>query len=157
MSNKTQALQILDAVVSRVKLITKANGYCTDAGKEIFKGRVQLFEQDELPAITILEGDEQVLDRSYEKTKLRYELSITGAAKATPKNPLDSAHELLGDLKKALFPTDALKDTGFDRLNGLVTKFEYNGRSMAAREDGSKTSYCTVFIAVEYVETPGTP
>ena len=155
MSNISRARQIQQAIVDRLTQIRKSANYRTEAGLRVFRGRVKFYENEETPALSVLEGEETVLSREENKVKVRLDIVVTGLAEADAKNPLDAAHDLLEDLQRALFPVEAYKDTAHDRLDGLAIKFEYEGRALVPREDGSKFCYVAVNAAVEFVYPVG--
>ena len=59
-----------------------------------------------------------------------------------PNNPNDAAHKMISDIKRVIWAS------GFD---GTAQTY-YNGRGIAAREDGANSVSCFVRFAVSYPE-----
>lgn len=126
-----KALQIAKAISTRLAQITQANGYHTNIGTHVFRGKLALSE-DDVPGVTVMEDDDLVLEQSdtHDAMVSRYlNLSAEGIVACDPANPNDAAHLVLADIKRALWDGDL-------SFGGLVAKLAYKGQSIGARPDG---------------------
>src|SRR5690606_29110496 len=62
MSTTSKAAAIAAAIAARLATITRANGYHTNAGLHVWRGRTAI-DADELPSITLFEQEDQVEDQ----------------------------------------------------------------------------------------------
>ena len=78
------------------------------------------------------------------------------ATQCDPDNPNDMAHQIISDIKKAVFSnTDATRvDTtmGTVSFGGRVKSVHYRGRDIGPRTDGVPIVFAVVHIDVVYVE-----
>jgi hypothetical protein len=133
-------------IAARLAEITTANGYATDIGLKVLRGRTRL-DPSELPCVVIVEGDDEVQDNTEIRVKLKQRYAFEGHMACDPDHPNDTAHLIIADLKRAIF--------GGDRsFNGLVRKggLEYVGRRISTREDGQAIIAASIEIDCEIAE-----
>lgn len=140
---------IAKALAARVAEIKVANGYLTDVGTKVFRGRLR-FDDDELPCTVLAELEDVPLEqpgRQAVRIKQAYVLEAH-ARTMDPNNPNDYCHKILFDLKRAVF---AHKDA----LHPQVKRIEYRSRAIGQKEEGTDLVFASIRIAVEYAETLG--
>lgn len=138
----------------RLEAITTANGYNTDIGARILRGRRRL-DPAAMPCVVIIENPDLVLNRVSKGTlvKLRHAFVIEGHMECDPDNPNDAGHLMVADIKRAIFSKAV---DVHDAQNRIVT-MEYAGRTIAPREDGMNFAAAGVEINVEYAEDLAAP
>lgn len=145
------ANNIAVALTTRLAGITVANGYETDIGTRVLRGRRRL-DKTHLPCIVLIEKDDQVLDTRVSQVKLAQPYVIEGHTACDPDNPNDAAHKIIADIKRMVFATRLTY--GNDQH---LLPVKYVGRSIAVREDGIEVVSAAVEISVEYVDNLLTP
>jgi predicted TIM-barrel enzyme len=147
----SKALTVIKQIQTELEKITLANGYGSDAGLRVSRGRLRISPDESFPLLLIHEGDETVDKRAGNNTvQLSEAVTIEGFAQSDPDNPLDAAHYLLADIKRALFPA-------IQRHPGLIIRGEYDGKSIQTPDDGSGFVSVQVRIKIlwsEYLSDP---
>lgn len=148
------------ALAFRLAGITIPNGYQTDIGVKVFRGKPRIAQSD-VPCIVIYEAGDKVSDDAQSPTlgrtmgkladvKLMQRYYIEGHTTCDPDNPNDAAHLILSDLKRAVF--------GGDRSYGSIArKLTYVGRAIGRREDGLALISASIVIDAEIVENLAEP
>ncbi|XZG69241.1 hypothetical protein ACTSKR_11315 [Chitinibacteraceae bacterium HSL-7] len=131
------------AIAARLAAIRQADGFHTDIGQRVFRGRVA-FEPDQLPCAVLVEKDDVVLEQKRRAVKQGLGYMLIGYARCDPAHPNDTAHQIVADLKRAIFSDTAL-------LHDKVRDLEYVGRSIMPRDDGAAIVSAVVEIRVEAV------
>lgn len=142
------AAEIAQALSTRLSVITKANGYATDCGVTVYRGRRRL-DAEAPPCIVIAELEDTVLEQTMRGSlHLSQVYAIEAHAETDdPDNPNDICHQMLFDLKRAVFqPTS---------LHTNVRKIEYRGRTIGPRDEGTALVFASIRIAVDYTERLG--
>lgn len=139
------ALKISD----RLAAITIANGYATDIGLRVFRGRRRI-DPDMVPCVVLIEGDDDVRSESLRSANIGQQYFIEGHDACDPDNPNDKGHEILADLKKAVFSGD----TTFGRS---IRKIDYKGRRIVPREEGITSVAASIHIEAQFVEDLTSP
>lgn len=147
----SKAADIAALVAGRVAGITVANGYNTNIGARVFRGRMSLNVKD-LPCVVMVEGEDVVEESKGTKIRVTQRYILEGHSACDPLQPNDTAHLILKDLKRAIFGGD-LSFGGALRPNDLT----YAGRSIAAREDGTSICAASIEIDITYVEELSDP
>ena len=137
------------AIAALLAGIRTANGYNTDAGIRVYRGR-RAVDEDEIPCLTLIEGEDSVIDANDRQVSLAVPYSIEGHTACDAENPNDAAHVLIADIKRAIFSAD-------NRLGGLVKDIRYTGRIMAPRTDGASIAVVSVGIEARLVENLAQP
>ncbi len=134
------------ALSTLLSTIRVANGYRTDIGLKVMRGRGQIDENSTTPFILIKE-DTETEDARVGQISLFKEtaqLRLEGFAACDLENPNDIAHDIVADFKKCLFSKkDALPE---------AFKVQYVSRSIGSRESGLKINGGAITIALEYSE-----
>lgn len=143
------AKDIAAEISDRLATITVANGYVTDIGTSVYRGRRTL-DEAMLPCIVLVEGPDQVNEQLRTQAKLAQRYSIEGHAICDADNPSDMGHDIIADLKKALFNGDRT-------FGGPVRNIEYRGRNIVTREDGFNAVAASVDIDMTYSENLAAP
>lgn len=154
------AKDISIAIATKLSDITVANGYNTDIGLSVYRGRRRV-ELANLPCCVIIEGEEEVVDQIRTMTAQGYsQRNVTGKLNQTytieailecdPDDPNDAAHDAIADIKVALYKGDL-------SLNGKVTAISYRGRVISAREEGFNAISGAVIIGLDFVENLNSP
>jgi hypothetical protein len=145
------ANDIAMSVADRIGGITKANGFATDIGLKVMRGRRRLDEKS-LPCSVIVEREDKVLDNRPGQVKLAQPIIIEGHAACDADNPNDVGHQIIADIKKAVFASKLTYGT-----DQRVIIVNYVGRSIAPREDGVAVVSAAVEVSVEFVENLAAP
>ena len=157
MTPLTRARDIAAYLTTRLATITKANGYETDIGLRVFRGRRKIDDQ-QVPCAVLIEGEDKpggAQGAGSQQVTQSYVLG--GYAECDPDHPNDRAHEILADIKKALFglPPDATRAerAGAEfSFGGRVKAVSYRGRDIGPRADGVPIVFAVVHIDVLFVE-----
>jgi hypothetical protein len=147
------AEEISDEVLARVGRCKIENGYETDLGRQIFRGR-RVIDDDMIPCAVILEGPDRVLDTQGLQCELDQQYLIYAYVPCDPKHPNVAAHAALRDIKKAMFSTNGKGDWNWGRR---VKAVRYQGKDIGPRSDGAAFVLVIVDIGVEYVEMMAQP
>lgn len=132
--------------------IQVANGYNTDIGLAVYRGRRKI-DDEMVPCSVLIEGDDKPGDNvGREEVKITQSYVLGGYVTCDPDQPNDAAHLVLKDIKKALFRKRTLPN-GSLNFDGRVRKVEYKGRDIGPRADGKPIVFAVVFIDVEFAET----
>jgi hypothetical protein len=132
-------------VSSRLSAITVANGYATDIGLSVKRGKRRLAIED-VPVLVLLEGDDRAEARTRRTAKLAQQYTAEGHMEcADPDNPNDTAHLMLADIKRAVFSGDY-------RFENRVAELNYIGRAIGAREDGTNICFASVTFELVFSE-----
>ena len=97
------ASDIYNEFISRAEQILTAAGYQTDAGRNVYHGKVPTLnaETDTMPAICIFEGDQQLEMDSFCEYDIRKEYRIECYV-LDDDAPADSLRELIEDVQAAV-------------------------------------------------------
>lgn len=142
----TKASEVAAGVAARIAAITKANGYETDIGLRLFKGRRNV-DESAVPCAVLIEGADSPTDRpgKLPTASITQRFVIAAYVHCDANNPNDAAHEAIRDIKRAIFAGDG-------NFGGKVLKVSYAGRDIGPRADGVPVVFVTVDIDVDYVE-----
>lgn len=149
------AKDIAQALSDRAARVTIANGFLTDSGTRVFRGKRRLAPED-VPCIVIFEGDDTVQDRAGKKSvKLAQRYVMEAFVDlATDGNPNDKAHDMLRDLKVAVFTPSA---NGEAQLHRHVSDAKYAGRGIGTREEGENVIFARIEFDLEFREDLANP
>lgn len=136
-------------LTARLQLIRLANGYETDCGQVVFRGR-RVPDENKLPCLVIVEGEDRPADEQRGRVKVEAPYQIEGHVVCDPDNPNDAAHAVVADIKRAVFSGDV-------SFGGIVRDLRYGGRSISPREDGLSIVSASVEIVVTWAETLASP
>lgn len=149
----SQAQEISNLFAGRLASIREADGYLTDIGVRVYRGRRRL-DPDLIPCVVLIEGEDNVLAQTFsvrqKEAKLGQRYIFEGHTACDPDNPNDAAHDILADLKRAIFGGDQ-----YDARQ--IRALRYIGRTIQPREDGTELVAASIEIEIEFVETLDNP
>lgn len=132
--------------------ITTENGYPSNAGKKVYRGRLN-FDESMVPCIVLGEADDNPVDQNqYGRQVIVNQRFVVDAwVPCDPDNPNDAAHDAISDIKRLLFQNVNAMGAG-GVLNKIVKKIKYVGRSIGPRPEGGEIVRGTVIFEVTYTE-----
>lgn len=136
--------EIAELLTERLQRITVANGYNTDIGLRVFRGRKKI-EDEDAPCVTIIEGDERNEDSRQEDVVLEQEYAFHAYMPCQADNPNDAAHLAIKDIKKEMFRDG-------ETMGRRLKKISYLTRAIGPRPDGVAIVLAVVMISVRYTE-----
>lgn len=156
MTTFTKARAVAAHLSDLLEGITKANGYETDIGLKVYRGKRKIGDGD-VPCAVLIEGSDKPGNTQGSASQLVTQSYVLGGyAICDPDNPNDRAHEIISDLKKAVFtlvdPTKAESISGTTSFGGKVKRVEYKGRDIGPRADGVDIVFAVIHIDVDFVE-----
>lgn len=143
----TKATQISQAIQQRLQQITVANGYLTDLGQRVFRGRAALYQdQAARPYACLISSSDEPDPESRRRAKLNreYQLVITLDAAADYDEHQDA---LLFDVRRALSYTSQA-----DVLDGLALRLDLGTATLDDPALGSEIAQVSLPITVQYGE-----
>ena len=141
-------------IADLLKGITVAQGYETDIGTRVFRGRLK-HDEDLIPYCTLVEGEDRVQDEGADKVVIRQEFAVGAYLKCDPDNPNDAAHKAIRDIKQKLFSQGPGPARG--RMGNRVKKVTYMGKDIGPRADGKAIVFAVVHLEVLYSENLVSP
>lgn len=153
----TRARDVALHITDLLKGITKANGYETDIGlTHVFRGKRKI-DDTHVPCAVIIEGEDKpggTQGPASQQVTQSYVLG--GYAECNPDHPNDTAHQIIADIKKAVFsivdPSRQEQISGSTTFGGRVKSVSYVGRDIGPRTDGVPIVFAVVHIDVLFVE-----
>lgn len=133
------------AISDRLAVIRTANGYATDIGERVHRGKKKLDEAG-VPCVVIFEEEPVVGDENRRAVKVAQSYFIEGHAACNPEQPNDVGHAIVADIRRAIF---SHADPTFGEV---VRSLKYVTRHIGEREDGLAIVSAYVKVTVEYVE-----
>lgn len=152
----TRARDVADHISSLLEGIRATSGYETDIGTTVYRGKRKI-DDSAVPCAVLMEGEDNPGGTQGDASQQVVQSYVLGGyAKCDPDNPNDKAHEIIADLKKAVFtlvdPTRAEQIQGTQTFGGKVKKVEYKGRDIGPRADGADIVFAVIHIDVTFVE-----
>lgn len=147
-----KASDIAEYLTELLEGITIAQGYNTDIGTTVYRGRRKI-DDEMIPCAVIIEGDDKPGENTNrEAIKITQSYVLGGYVACDPDQPNDAAHLVIKDLKKAIFKGGMLPNgsVNFDRR---VQSVKYTGRDIGPRADGKAIVFAVIFIDIDYAET----
>jgi hypothetical protein len=138
-------------LAARVATISVANGYLTDIGARVFRGKLKL-DPSEFPCTVAVAGDNNVMDGKRRQVKVSQRYIFEGHDVCDPDQPNAKAHQIIADLKKAFFAGD-LTFGGIMRPDDL----QYVGSTIGTREDGANLVAASIEVDCIFVEELDNP
>lgn len=149
MTNICTEHEVAVALSGRIAGIKPANGFQTDIGAQVFRGKLRLSDTD-VPCAIIMEKDDSPMQQQGVKIKNRCPFLIEGHAACDPDHPNDTGHKIVSDIKKAIWGDKSA-------LHPSVKEIRYVGRSLSPREDGFAQVSAVVEIEIELIEQLDNP
>jgi len=164
-------LRALQRLTEALQEITTANGYKTNLGADVFRGRMWFGESDPLPMVSILEGvnpADDVWEPNYRTDGESYDwpILIQGFVKDDPLNPTDAAYVLLADVRRRLAeekirPLAGSRSTpdpfGFGAGKNRVTGLDIGAGVVRPADDVSSKAYFWLTLTMRIVESAADP
>lgn len=152
----SRAAEVAAAIAARLQGVRLANGFDTDIGRMVYRGKRGL-DESSLPCVVLIEADDTAEPRGTTRNSLNT-CSITAPyyieahLACDPDHPNDAAHLAIADIKRALFSLD-------DHLyGGLISQgLTYRGRTIEPREPGVAAVAVAVRVEAHYVESLENP
>lgn len=144
----TNREKIIRQFMSRLAVITTANGYGTDIGAKVIRARRSI-DDDELPVSVLWPGPETA-EAIYGITQCSMTVRVEGLAAFKAENPSVVSERILGDLKRCVMAK------AWTREPELVTDIMYRGggtETYPAEGEASVGAYAD--FAVTYEEEHG--
>ena len=142
----TKASDIAEYLTTLLAGVTVANGYHTDIGLRVFRGKRSKVEE-QIPCAVLIEGEDHPGESAgRESIKIVQDYVVGGYVACDPDNPNDAAHLVLKDIKKVLFQQGP-------RMGNRVTNISYSGRDIGPRPDGVAIVFAVVHISITFAET----
>ncbi len=145
--------RVLGAIVARLRLITMANGYNTDAGTKAFRAK-RTFDSVDLPGCSVWDSGEETNEgTSNHSAMLMRQLVTVEAHVASDKADSGVQAGLLkADVKRAVLSGGHLVDD-----DGGLGEIVYLGATVESAPSGGNTEVTNVNFAILYKETRGDP
>lgn len=155
-------LRVLKALCDSLKVISVANGYKTDLGERVFRGRSLFGDDDALPFLSILEIPVPI-DQipSPEKSTAStgdWDLLVQGFVQDDRDNPTDPAHFLMADVKRVL-AQERRRRTGNNSedidilgMRGKVTRLDIGPGTVRPPDEISSVAYFWLKVTLKIVE-----
>jgi hypothetical protein len=147
--------QIPVKLKERLEQITVANGFNTNAGQNVMMGQVIDPENDQLPALTVIEPPaddfsvEAELNQTADELIWTWPLLVFGALEIQdPTSPLPELAQLSSDIVKAAYDPTPKGRT----LGGLAVDMRPVSIKHLMPESGSKSGAAIVLFEVKYTE-----
>lgn len=143
------AKDILASVATRLLNVTVANGYATDCGSRVFKGRRRL-DETHIPCIVLAEVDTKVVEGTRTNVRVTSRYVIEGHSVCDSDNPSDVGHDVISDIKKCIFSGDL-------RFGGSVRSVDFISQNIGLREDGLNIVSASIEIDLVFAEDLTSP
>lgn len=138
-------------IADRLRGITVANGYRTDIGLKVYRGRRNIEMSSDTPCLVLIEGLDNVRDRNPSAALVSQEFAVSAYLKCDPDDPNDAAHDACYDIKRALFTIKRPSNT--PNFEGRVKDVVYAGKQIGTRADGEAVVQAVVNFDVVYSES----
>lgn len=162
MATEPLRLRILKALTAALQEITIANGYASDLGAHVYRGREYFGDDQPLPMVAILESP----DEDFQEPAPRFSganagtwrIFIQGWVEDEMENPTDPAHILMADVKKRLAIEGklALKHNAFG-MGGAVDSLAFTPGVVRPPDAISGRAYFWVVLHLRVVEDMTNP
>lgn len=140
-----KASEVAELLTQKLTEITKANGYLTDIGVAVRRGKRNV-EDEEAPCSVLVEGEDRVVDSGPTQVTVDCDYAAVAYMPCDPDNPNDAAHKAIKDIKRVLFG-------GGPRLDNRVKAITYKGRDIGPRADGKPLVMAVVHFTIRFAET----
>ena len=146
---------IAEYLTTVLQAIRVTNGYKTDIGATVYRGRLK-HDEDRVPYCVLIEGEDrpQENDGGRLDVTLEQDFVLGAYVLCNVDNPNDAAHLAIKDIKKAVFSSDLARKqvAGARGANGRVAKLSYRGKDIGPRADGKNIVFAVVHITVAFAE-----
>lgn len=149
-----KASDIAEYLTTVLESIRTADGYNTDIGATVFRGRLK-HDEDRIPYSVLIEGEDRPTEsENMRDTAITQDFVLGAYLECDPDNPNDAAHAAIKDIKKAVFSSDLARRpvAGARGGNGRVKSLSYKGKDIGPRADGKAIVFAVVHITVTFAE-----
>lgn len=142
----SRAEDVAKALSDRIQTISVANGFETDIGLRVFRGRRSV-DEDHIPCAVIIEGADKATGRPgrVPTAEITQPYTVVAYVPCDEDHPNDAAHAAIRDIKRAIF-------SGAPSWSTSVKTVDYRGRDIGPRADTALIVFASVDIEVVYVE-----
>lgn len=133
-----------------LKQIRVANGYETDIGTKVFRGKLR-HDQDLVPYTVLVEGEDSPDDQGVDEILTRQEYAVGAYVACDADNPNDAAHAAIRDIRRAIFTRG--EGPARKRLGNRVREVKYLGKDIGPRADGVPIVFAIVHFEITFVES----
>ena len=120
---------LAEALLARLSVICKADGYASDIGRSCHRGK----SNANAPCLTLFEDEEAVLDQTNGACLVRAPFVVEAADRCAVDQTNAHGHALIADIQRALWHDEARSMGGIP----LSVPLAYAGRRILDREDGA--------------------
>lgn len=150
MTTINQAKELGLFIADRLRGVTVVNGFRTDIGRVVYRGRRNIEGGADTPCAVLIEGLDTVQDTNPSAALIVQEYAVSAYLPCDPDNPNDAAHDAIHDIKRALFTVQRPSNT--PNFEGRVKKVEYKGKQIGTRSDGEAIVQAVVNFDVTFAE-----
>ncbi|TXH56551.1 MAG: hypothetical protein E6Q97_06135 [Desulfurellales bacterium] len=142
----------------RLRGVRKADGYETDAGRNVFRS-LRSVEVDDSGALVLWDGGESATGEAGHPSKVALTVNIEGHVLADKCETGTALEEIKADIKRAVLSESngALAEPGPQAREYLIGTIRYTGAQPSPREEGSTSESIVLTFEVGYVEGVGNP
>ena len=133
-----------------LKTITVSNGYETDIGLRVFRGKLK-HDEDLVPYSTLIEGEDRPTEQGLNEVVNQQQYAVGAYVACDPDNPNDAAHAAIRDIRRAIFKRG--DGPARARLGNRVKEVRYLGKDIGPRADGRAIVFAVVHFEVTFVES----
>lgn len=161
MSDPTPGLSIAEAtrinnrVIEMLAEILPANGYLTDAGARVYRGRSDDFgdarDPDQWPALVVATRSDSPASTLHNRIDLRREIDIDAHVLSNQDDYEPELDAVTQDIRRALMPL--VLDESLSTFNARVTRVIWGDTVYAERQAGSELASARLTLTVSYVLT----
>ena len=146
MSSLNDVLTVLQVKLAK---ISTANGFHTDAGAEIYRGRETLGEHDPVPALSVFYEGEKASRPLVNCLRHHIDGSfvVVGFVEVDPRDPMRCPLELLDDIKRALFSSSS-----YSEWHPIVQDVHYDQSGVLYRDEGGTLGQVAVMLTIQWQE-----
>lgn len=129
--------------------VTKQNGYLTDIGSRVFRGRIALDDSCP-PCITIIETTDNSDDVTANGTNvvISQRFVFEAALPCDPDNPNDAAHDAISDLMRSVFQHVDPRSSG--TVGRAVSRIDYISKNIVPRKEGTGFVSASITVNAKY-------
>lgn len=155
MATKSVAHQIIDAIIARLQTIRVADGFNTDAGRQVYWARRHV----DANSIVVWRVDETPDDSTQSRMAQLLTLTVEGHVEAEQAETGQQLEYLLADIKKAVLVEGGVGGRGIQASGGesLTNDVLLLSTTAAEREDGQTTEAVLVNLEIHFPEKYGDP
>lgn len=151
--SEPKLLQITKELSARLGVIKKADGYHTDLGNMIFRGRLIPQENDCPMAAVTLRSVEVQDDSPVDKLSVNVEIEITGFEAFKDQHPEDIALKMAQDIHRAI----ELPINPVGRTDNIIRRVKYQGDAVDYPESAGNIVSVTVPYQFSFSRPYGDP